>query len=80
MNTAAVLAIIKYVQLAIAAAPDIEKAVVDAKNFITQLFQAKLITADQQNAIHSHIDAIALLFKAGQELPEHWRVEPDPAP
>ena len=79
MSSVALLAIIKYVQLAIAAAPDIERAIVDAKNFIGNLFSAKVITIDQQNVIHAHIDSVAAVFKAGQDLPSHWTVEPDPS-
>ncbi len=79
MNPAAILATIKYVQLAIAAAPDVIKAAQDAKNFITQLFLAKLITADQQNQLHSHVDAVLAVFVDGQNIPSNWKVEADPA-
>ncbi len=79
MSAAAILAIIKYIQLAIAAAPDVIKAATDAKNFVTQLFLAKLITADQQNLLHAHVDGLAAVFIEGQALPSHWTVEPDPA-
>ena len=78
MNPAAIALIIKYVQLAIAAAPVIEDAVKNAKDFITNLFLATVITVDQQNAIHAHIDAVAALFQTGRDLPAHWTVQPDP--
>ncbi len=78
LNPAAILAIIKYVQLGIAAAPEIEKAVIDAKNFISQLFSAKVITADQQNFIHANIDAVAAVFSNGQNIPSSWTVQDDP--
>ena len=79
MSPAAIALVIKYVQLALASAPLIEKAVVDAKNFITQLFEAGLITVEQQTLIHAHIDAVAVVFAAGRDLPSHWTVEPDPS-
>jgi hypothetical protein len=79
MNPAAIAAIIRYIQLALAAAPVIEQAVIDAKNLISQLFASKLITQEQQSLLHTHIDALAVVFKSGQELPSHWQVQPDPA-
>lgn len=78
MNPALIAAIIKYIQLAIAAAPEIQKAVEWAKNFIGDLFSAKVISIEQQNALFSHVDALGTVFKAGQALPSHWTVEPNP--
>jgi len=79
LNEAAILAIIKFVQLGIAAAPVVEKAVLDAKIFINNLFLARLITAEQQDNLHAHVDDVGTLFAAGRDLPTHWTVQPDPA-
>ena len=61
----------------IQAEPQIASVVSAVKNLITGLFGAGIITADQQNALHARIDAVAAAAQAGQVLPE-WTVEPDP--
>jgi predicted RNA-binding protein associated with RNAse of E/G family len=77
MNPAMLLLIIQGVQAAIAAAPQVVDLVVKAKDFIASLFSAGLITKEQQDRIHAHVDAVCAAALAGQELPE-WTVEPDP--
>lgn len=70
--------IVSLLQGLISNAPQIYKAAADAVAFVEALFSAKLITADQQNALHDHVDAIILARLKG-EPPPHWQVEPDPA-
>ena len=78
MNSATLLLIIQAVQAAIAAAPQVADVAVKAKDFIASLFGAGLITKEQQDRIHAHVDAICAAALAGQELPE-WTVEADPS-
>ena len=58
------------------AAPTVVEVAKKAKALITNLFSAKLIDKDTQNALHAHIDAVCSAAKAGQLGPE-WEVEPD---
>jgi hypothetical protein len=78
MNPATILLIIQGVQAAIAAAPQVVEVAQKGKDFITSLFTAGLISKDQQDKIHAHVDAVCAAALAGQELPE-WTVEADPA-
>jgi len=73
---AAVLLALQGIAALISAAPQIESIVTSAKNLIDAMFTAKLITADQQNALKARVDADCALALAG--LPVHWQVEPDP--
>lgn len=73
-----ILFIIQLIQAGLAVAPQIGEAAIKAKNFISALFGAGLITAEQQGAIHAHVDKIVVALKAG-EVPPHWQVEADPA-
>ncbi len=76
--TPAILAlIIQGLQAAISAAPQLKEIYQNARDLINNLFSAKAITIDQQNALHAHIDAIETAFENGQEPPA-WQVEPDP--
>ncbi|HEV2207321.1 MAG TPA: hypothetical protein VG167_00985 [Verrucomicrobiae bacterium] len=78
MTATAILAlVIQGLQAAVAAAPLAEDLGVKAKAFITSLFTANIITKEQQDAAHAHVDSICALAKAGI-VPDHWKVEPDP--
>ncbi len=70
--------IIQGILAAIQAAPGVIDVVNKAKDFITSLTGAKLITVEQQNALHAYVDAHAALVAAGI-TPPAWTVEPDPA-
>lgn len=74
---AALPLVIQGITAVISAAPQIEAAVESAKNYITSLFEQGLITVDQQNAVHAHVDAVAVAVASGTPLPE-WVVAPDP--
>lgn len=76
MQIAAILGIIQGIQMAIALAPKVVEIVTAGKNLITSLFSAGLITKEQQDAIHAHLDSYAALWAAG--IPVHWTIEPDP--
>lgn len=78
MTAAALALVIQGIQAAIAAAPQIEAVVTAGKDYITALFSAGAITADQQNAVHAHVDAVAAAVASGQTPPE-FVVAPDPA-
>jgi hypothetical protein len=69
--------ILAGIQAAIGAAPAVVEVIKSAKDLITSLFTAGLITADQQNALHAWVDAHSALVKAGL-TPPAWTVEPDP--
>lgn len=67
------------IQLAVAAAPKVEALYVKGKEFISALFGAGLLTIEQQDALHKHVDALQALALAGI-VPDAWKVEPDPVP
>lgn len=79
MTPAAISLILQGILAAIDAAPKVV-AIVDAgKNLISALAGNKLLTPEQQNALHAYVDAHAALRAAGI-TPPGWAVEPDPAP
>lgn len=69
--------IIQAIEAAIAAAPQVEKAVASAKTWVTGLFESGAIDVVTQNKIHSHIDGIQAAVLAGT-VPPAWTVEADP--
>ena len=69
--------ILAGIQAAIAAAPQVEGIVTSAIALWKSLFEAGLISADQQNAMNAYILGIAGL-KATGLLPPAWQVQPDP--
>jgi len=73
-----IAALVSIAEAVITAAPDIEKAVGAVKDFITNLVSAGVITADQQTALHAHVDSVAAAVASGQTPPE-FTVEPDPS-
>lgn len=77
MAPAQVFALLAAIQAAIAAAPKVAEIVDNAKQLITSLFTAKLISKEQQDACHSYVDAQAALFATGI-IPEALVVAPDP--
>ena len=70
MPIAAIIALIQAV-------PSIVSAGGALKDFITSMFTAKLITPDQQNALHQYVDALQALALAGIK-PANWQVDSDP--
>lgn len=77
MSPATILLLVQLAQMAIASAPQIEVAVKAAKDAFTGLFSDGVITTDQQNELHAHVDAIGLAVVGGQTPPE-FQVQPDP--
>lgn len=77
LSSGSLLLIIQGIQAAISAAPAVADIVVKAKDLIASLFGAKLISKEQQDAVHAHIDSLSALAKLGI-IPDHWKVEPDP--
>ena len=71
------LIVLQLIQAVLVAAPQAVELVAKAKELITALFTAKVITKEQQDAMHLHIDALAALHAAGI-VPPAWQVEPDP--
>ena len=69
--------VIAGIEAAIQAAPGIIDVVEKGKALIASLFGAGIISADQQNTLHAHIDQHAADVAAGKE-PVSWTVEPDP--
>jgi len=69
--------IIAGIEAALQAAPQIADVVDKAKALISSLFTAGVITAEQQNTLHAHIDQHAADLAAGN-VPTPWTVEPDP--
>jgi hypothetical protein len=71
--------ILAGIQAAIAAAPQIEGIVTSAIALWKSLFEAGLISVEQQNAMNDFVKGVAGL-KATGLLPPAWQVQPDPAP
>jgi hypothetical protein len=78
MTPATILLLIQGIQAAIAAAPQAIAVAQKAKDLVSALFTANAITKEQQDALHAHIDGLALLSAQGI-IPPHWKVEADPA-
>lgn len=72
-----VTSVISAIQLVIAAAPKVEALYVKAKDFISAMFGAGIITVEQQDALHKHVDALQAAALAGTPPPS-WTVESDP--
>ena len=77
MNPALVLQVIQLINAMLTAAPRVAELVKQGKDLITALFTAKLITKEQQDAMHAYVDGLAAMHMAGI-VPQHWQVEPDP--
>ena len=69
--------ILQGVQAAIAAAPTAIDIIVKAKALIASLFTAGLITKDQQDTTHAHLDSIQAMALSGL-FPAWWQVQPTP--
>lgn len=74
-----IASLITLFQAAIAAAPKVAALVVKAKEYIQALFDAGLISKEQQDKLHAHMDAVQAAALSGTP-PPHWTVEPDPEP
>lgn len=77
MDSKMIALILQGILAAISAAPGVIALVQKAKDLISALFGANLITKAQQDALHARIDAHALMVNAGLIEP-WWQVEPDP--
>lgn len=64
-------------QLAITSAPKVVELVKKAKEMITALFNAGLITKTMQDRLHEHMDAAGEAALEGR-IPPALLVEPDP--
>jgi len=69
--------ILQGIKAAIAAAPGVVEVVVRAKEFIASLFSAGVISKEQQDRVHGHVDEICRAAIRGEEFPR-WVVEADP--
>jgi hypothetical protein len=68
--------ILAGIQAAISAAPQVAEVIAAAKNLLTSLFGAGVISKEQQDALHQWVDSHAALVQQGIEPPS-WSVEPD---
>lgn len=76
---AAIPLILQGILAAIQAAPKVAEVVTSAKQLITALFNAGVISKEVQDALHSYVDAHAALVAQGIVIPNQgWSVEPDP--
>lgn len=71
------LMILQGLQAAIAAAPQIRSLVENGQALFASLFEAGLITKEQQDKLDARAEEICRAALAGEE-PPHWLVEPDP--
>jgi predicted RNA-binding protein associated with RNAse of E/G family len=72
-----ILFIIQLIQAGIAIAPDVQRFILESKEFISALFGSGLITKAQQDRVHAHVDLLAAAVSGGQ-IPPEFTVEPDP--
>ena len=70
--------VLSGIQAALAASPAVANLVIQAKDWITALFSAGVITRAQQDALHGVCDAHQAAVLAGQR-PDALVVDPDPA-
>lgn len=76
--TANIPLILAGIQAALSAAPKVAEIAKAAKELVSALFTAKVITKEQQDALMRWVDVQAELAGLGI-YPESWGVEPDPA-
>lgn len=67
----------KAIQGLLAAAPDIIAFAGKVKQWIADMFTSGVITAEQQNELNDRVTEICRAA-LNDELPSHWKVEPDP--
>jgi hypothetical protein len=79
LTNAEIKKFLEWVQIAIAAAPTVIAIVEKAREFISAMFGAGLISIEQQNALHTFVGECQAAALNGQP-PPHWVVEPDPEP
>lgn len=77
MSATQVLAWMAAVQGLMNVAPDVIAFAGKAKQWVDDLFSQKMISAEQQNALHARVTEICRAALLGQE-PSHWQVEADP--
>ena len=75
---AALPLILQGILAAVQAAPQIAEVIKAGKDLISALFTAKVITAEEQQALHDYVDAHAAATALGI-VPPAWQVEPDPS-
>ena len=69
--------ILSGIQAAITLAPGAIQIVESAKAMIEGLFRAGAISAEDQDRLFAHVDAVAAAALAG-EVPPAWQVQADP--
>lgn len=74
---AAVVLAIQLAQGLLTEFPQVEGLAEEIKGFFTDLFSKGVISVDQQNTIHAHVDAVCAAVLAGT-LPPEFTVEADP--
>lgn len=74
---AIVLQLIQLLPLLISAAQDAKPIIDAAKSVIAGWMNDGLISVEQQNQLHAHMDALMQSVLSGQEPPE-FVVQPDP--
>lgn len=79
MNSATIQLIMQGIAAAISAAPQVIAVANKAREFVAELFSARVITIEQQNKMMAHIGEMQAAALAGAK-PPHWEVEPDPVP
>ena len=77
MNPALIVTVIQLIQAMLTAAPKVAELVKQGKDLISALFTNKLISKEEQDAMHAWVDGLAAMHAAGI-VPPHWTVEPDP--
>jgi hypothetical protein len=73
------LLIVQAVMAALAAAPQAVELANAAREFVTQLFKAGLITKEVQDATFDYVNAVTKMHRLGIISPS-FQVQPDPGP
>jgi hypothetical protein len=77
VNPVTISTVIAGIQALVTAAPKAAAVIKSAKDMIAAMFDAGLITKEQQDALNAFVDGNAALAAAGI-VPPAWQVRPDP--
>ena len=69
--------VLEGIQAAITLAPGVVSVVESCQQLIASLFEAGVITAEEQNRLHAWVDGVQAAVLAGS-VPPSFVVEPDP--
>lgn len=69
--------VLNGIQAAISAWPQVQGIITSGKLMFTALFEGKVISVEDQAAVHAYLDGLSLMAKQGL-IPPALQVDPDP--